>query len=75
MKAKLLSFAFISFSESSLFNGLWPIQIKKIPPPVSGCIQGVFQTCSFSFAIPSRRSLNATFDPANRMSYSTNSEF
>src|ERR1700677_3505354 len=30
MKAKLLSFPFICFSESGLFNGLRPIQIKKI---------------------------------------------
>src|SRR6476659_11110638 len=29
MKAKLLSFLFISFSESGLFNGIWPIQIKR----------------------------------------------
>jgi hypothetical protein len=29
MKAKLLSFVFISFSESGLFNELRPIQIKK----------------------------------------------
>jgi hypothetical protein len=29
MKAKLLSFPFISFSESGLFKGLRPIQIKK----------------------------------------------
>jgi len=29
MKAKSLSFAFISFCESGLFNGLRPIQIKK----------------------------------------------
>jgi hypothetical protein len=29
MKPKLLSFAFIYFSESGLFNGLRPIQIKK----------------------------------------------
>jgi hypothetical protein len=30
MKGNLLSFPFISFSESGLFNGLRPIQIKKI---------------------------------------------
>jgi hypothetical protein len=30
MKAKLLSFPFICFSESGLFNGLQSIQIKKI---------------------------------------------
>jgi len=30
MKAKVLSFVFISFSESGLFNGLHPIQIQKI---------------------------------------------
>jgi hypothetical protein len=33
MKAKSLSFAFIYFLESGLFNGLWPIQIKKSFPP------------------------------------------
>jgi hypothetical protein len=32
MKGKVLSFPFISFSESGLFNGLRPIQIKKIFP-------------------------------------------
>jgi hypothetical protein len=30
MKAKLLSFAFINFLESSLFNGLRRIQIKNL---------------------------------------------
>jgi hypothetical protein len=30
MKAKSLSFAFISFSESGLFNGLRAIQIRKL---------------------------------------------
>jgi hypothetical protein len=33
MKTKLLSFAFMSFSESGLFNGLQPIQIRKKPTP------------------------------------------
>jgi hypothetical protein len=32
MKAKLLSFTFIYFSESGLFKGLQPIQIKKSFP-------------------------------------------
>jgi hypothetical protein len=32
MKAKKLAFPFISFSESGLFNGLQPIQIKKCRP-------------------------------------------
>ena len=32
MKTKLLSFPFICFSESGLFNGLQPIQIKKSFP-------------------------------------------
>jgi hypothetical protein len=31
MKAKVLSFVFMSFSESGLFNGLQPIQIKNSP--------------------------------------------
>jgi hypothetical protein len=29
MKANLLSFVFICFCESGLFNGLWSIQAKK----------------------------------------------
>jgi hypothetical protein len=74
MKAKWLSFTFICFSKSGLFNGLRPIQIKKFLPPVSGCIQGV-QTRSFLFAIPSTRAVNRVVDPANRMSYSTLSGF
>jgi hypothetical protein len=40
MKAKTLSFPFISFSESGLFNGLQAIQIKKSPRAqtrVQGC--------------------------------------
>jgi hypothetical protein len=40
MKATFLSFAFIYLSELGLFNGLWPIQIRKIPSGrtrVSGC--------------------------------------
>jgi hypothetical protein len=36
MKAKLLSFLFIYFSESGLFNELRPIQIKKFPQPPPG---------------------------------------
>jgi hypothetical protein len=32
MKANFLSFPFICFSESGLFNGLQPIQIKKTFP-------------------------------------------
>jgi hypothetical protein len=32
LKAKSLLFPFISFSESGLFNGLQPIQIKKSFP-------------------------------------------
>jgi hypothetical protein len=32
MKGKKLSFPFICFFESGLFNGLRPIQIKKIAP-------------------------------------------
>jgi hypothetical protein len=37
MKAKRLSFAFICFLESGLFNELRPIQIKKLLPPSAGC--------------------------------------
>jgi hypothetical protein len=36
-KAKLLSFAFISFSESGLFNELRPIQAKKCAAFCSRC--------------------------------------
>jgi hypothetical protein len=42
MKANLLSFPFISFSESGLFKGLRRIQIKKSASGltrVSGCAQ------------------------------------
>jgi hypothetical protein len=41
MKAELLSLAFIYFFESGLFNGLQPIQTKKFPAVVAGCVQGV----------------------------------
>src|ERR1700677_3834161 len=37
MKAKRLSFAFICFLESGLFNELRPIQIKKLLSPSPGC--------------------------------------
>jgi hypothetical protein len=37
MKAKRLSFAFICFLESGLFNELRPIQIKKLLPASTGC--------------------------------------
>jgi hypothetical protein len=33
MKTKLLSFVFINFFESGLFNELQPKKIKKLPPP------------------------------------------
>jgi hypothetical protein len=33
----LLSFAYVYFLESGLFNGLRPIQIKKFPIAISGC--------------------------------------
>jgi hypothetical protein len=33
----LLSFAYVYFLESGLFNGLQPIQIKKFPAAISGC--------------------------------------
>jgi hypothetical protein len=50
MKAILLSFAFIYFSESGLFKGLRPIQIKKSPlrgVRAAGCERGV-QTAAVS---------------------------
>src|SRR3984885_8016305 len=34
MKAKMLAFAFICFLESGLFNGLRPIQVKKVTAQV-----------------------------------------
>jgi hypothetical protein len=46
MKAIFLSFVFICFSELGLFNGLWSIQIRKIPSGrthVSGCTAIVTQ--------------------------------
>jgi hypothetical protein len=46
MKAKQLSFPFIYFSESCLFNALRPIQIKNLFP-VAHCAKKV-TTCSFS---------------------------
>jgi hypothetical protein len=33
----LLSFAYVYFLGSLLFNGLQPIQIKKFPASISGC--------------------------------------
>jgi hypothetical protein len=33
----LLAFTSVYFSESGLFNGLRPIQIKKFPSAISGC--------------------------------------
>jgi hypothetical protein len=39
----LLSFTSVYFSESGLFKGLRPIQIKKIPAPVSGCVPNVLE--------------------------------
>jgi hypothetical protein len=53
MKANFLSFIFIYFSESGLFNELWTIQIRKffsISTRVQGCALAV-STGSFS---PSR---------------------
>jgi len=38
MKAKVLSFLFIPFSESSLFNGLLAKKIKKLIPLLSSRI-------------------------------------
>jgi hypothetical protein len=35
----LLTFTSVYFSESGLFNGLRPIQIKKIPSAISGCVR------------------------------------
>src|ERR1700678_1819029 len=43
MKAKRLSFAFICFLESGLFNELRPIQIKKLLPASTGC-SGLFSS-------------------------------
>jgi hypothetical protein len=44
MKAESLLFVFIYFSESGLFNGLQPIQIKK-SFPASGAVRNVSNAC------------------------------
>jgi hypothetical protein len=44
IQAKSLSFAFIYFSESGLFKGLQPIQMKKsavVPTRLPGCVRSV----------------------------------
>jgi hypothetical protein len=52
MKGKLLSFPFKSFSESRLFNGLRPIQIKKFPP-LSPVVRDGLESISATFAFSS----------------------
>jgi hypothetical protein len=63
MKAILLSFPFNNFSESGLFNELWPIHIKKSGAlsglhlvarrrPSRPLIQGGFYPCHHSDADP-----------------------
>jgi hypothetical protein len=57
MKANFLSFVFIYFSESGLFNGLWPIQIKKFlsaSARVPGCAPAVSNGIFSHLALPSR---------------------
>jgi hypothetical protein len=51
MKAKWLSFVFIYFSESGLFNGLRAKKLKKFRSRltrVSGCVRKTPQACSAS---------------------------
>ena len=46
MKAKWLSFASVYFFESSLFNGLRPIQIKKSDPRLKLCAKRLIRPCA-----------------------------
>jgi hypothetical protein len=62
----VLAFTSVYFSESGLFNGLRPIQIKKISPPVTLCLKRHNRVPPAPFA--------HGFDPANK-SYSTGSDF
>jgi hypothetical protein len=58
MKAKLLSFVFISFSESSLFKGLQAKKIKKFPfvlTRVVGCGQTKSNSRQLHAGAPNRR--------------------
>src|SRR5277367_6397615 len=68
----MLSFTYVYFSESGLFNGLQPIQIRKsfLCHAVSKCNRR-----SFAFATLAMRFCNCEFEPANRMNCSTHSVF
>jgi hypothetical protein len=50
MKVNESKIAFIYFSESGLFNGLRPIQIKKFRAPCPGCMQDVPADFRISFS-------------------------
>jgi hypothetical protein len=72
MKGKVLSFPFIYFSESGLFNGLRPIQIKKLSP-VSASPQ-MTESDSGSHLLCAALILRRPLDPASR-EHSTRSSF
>src|ERR1700742_1638793 len=57
MRAKLLSFIFISFSESGLFNALRAIKIKNSFPSrlASQVVRGSGLSSPFLFVLPMRR--------------------
>jgi hypothetical protein len=63
---KMLSFTYVYFSESGLFNGLQPIQIKKTFPVSSRWVSNVTGV-PFAFAILAMRFFNCEFEPTNRM--------
>ena len=71
MKAKLLSFAFIYFSESELFVGLQPIQINKTHL-VSGALAGRLKRAS---AIPFSAVMRERVGFADCVRYSIDSDF
>jgi hypothetical protein len=70
---KILSFTYVYFSESGLFNGLQPIKIKK-SFPVSHCVSNL-TGAPFAFATLAMRFCNCEFEPANRINDSTHSGF
>jgi hypothetical protein len=68
MKGELLSFPFIYFSESGLFNGLQPIQIKKF--------SSVSNSPAGRFVRPDGRAApEARTKPTNRNICSMDSDF
>jgi hypothetical protein len=57
MKGKSLSFAFITFSESGLFNGLRAIQIKNFAPPPRAMAKWETHTSPLIFTPPASRAI------------------